>query len=112
MQIPTLNASRLMGNLESISVFGRIPTGGVDRVAYSEADRDARSWIQDLMRAAGLEPEIDVAGNIVGHRPGTETGLPPLMFGSHIDSVPSGGNYDGPLGSLAAIETVREKRRP
>ena len=106
VQVPTVNASRLMGNLESISVFGR-STGGVDRVAYSEADRDARSWIQDLMRAAGLEPETDVAGNIVGHRPGTETGLPPLMFGSHIDSVPSGGDYDGPLGSLAAIETVQ-----
>ena len=59
------------------------------------------------MRAAGLELETDVAGNIVGHRPGTETGLPPLMFGSHIDSVPSGGDYDGPLGSLAAIETVQ-----
>jgi len=106
VQVPTVNASRLMGNLESIAAFGRIPTGGVDRVAYSEADRDARRWIVDLMRAAGLEPDIDVAGNIVGHRPGTETGLPPLMFGSHIDSVPSGGDYDGPLGSLAAIETA------
>jgi N-carbamoyl-L-amino-acid hydrolase len=101
-----VNASRLMGNLESISVFGR-STGGADRVAYSQADRDARSWTMDLMRAAGLEPEIDVAGNILGHRPGTETGLPPLMFGSHIDSVPSGGDYDGPLGTLAAIETVQ-----
>ena len=60
-----------------------------------------------LMRAAGLEPRIDAAGNILARRPGRDNTLPPILFGSHIDSVPQGGNFDGDLGSLAALETVR-----
>ena len=61
----------------------------------------------DLMRAAGLEPRIDAAGNIFGRRAGQRRALKPILFGSHIDSVPSGGNFDGDLGSLSAIEVVR-----
>jgi N-carbamoyl-L-amino-acid hydrolase len=60
-----------------------------------------------LMRDAGLSVRIDPAGNILGRRDGRETGLPVILFGSHIDSVPDGGNYDGDVGSLAAIESVR-----
>ena len=59
------------------------------------------------MRAAGLEPRIDTAANIFATRAGTDATLKPILFGSHIDSVPSGGNFDGDLGSLAAIEAVR-----
>ena len=57
----------------------------------------------DLMRAAGLEPRVDPAGNIFGRRAGTDGALPPILFGSHIDSVPNGGNFDGDLGSLSAL---------
>ena len=57
----------------------------------------------DLMRAAGLDPRVDPAGNIFGRRAGTDASLPPILFGSHIDSVPNGGNFDGDLGSLAAL---------
>jgi N-carbamoyl-L-amino-acid hydrolase len=60
----------------------------------------------DLMRAAGLEPRIDPAGNIFARREGAEPALPPILFGSHIDSVPSGGNFDGDLGSLAALGVI------
>ena len=91
-------------------MFGR-PAGGtfadgVSRVAYSEADVAGRKYVMDLMRAAGLEPRVDPAGNIFGRRPGREPSLPPILFGSHIDSVPSGGNFDGDLGSLAALAVV------
>ncbi len=60
----------------------------------------------DLMRAAGLDPRVDPAGNIFGRRAGTDASLPPILFGSHIDSVPNGGNFDGDLGSLAAVSTL------
>ncbi len=88
-------------------MFGRPPGGtfadGVSRVAYSDADVAGRRYMIDLMRAAGLEPRVDSAGNIFGRRAGTDASLPPILFGSHIDSVPNGGNFDGDLGSLAAL---------
>jgi N-carbamoyl-L-amino-acid hydrolase len=88
----------------ALSRFGRNADGGIDRVAYSEADLEARAWVMAQMREAGLAVRIDTAGNIIGRREGRESGLPPLMTGSHIDSVPGGGNYDGQVGSMAAIE--------
>ena len=91
-------------------MFGRPEGGtfadGVSRVAYSDADVAGRQYVMDLMRAAGLEPRIDPAGNIFATRAGSEPSLPPILFGSHIDSVPNGGNFDGDLGSLAAISAV------
>jgi len=103
----------LRRRLEALSLFGR-PAGGafadgVSRVAYSDADVAGRRYVMDLMRAAGLDTRIDPAGNIFGRRPGTDPSLPPILFGSHIDSVPSGGNFDGDLGvmgSLGAIESL------
>jgi N-carbamoyl-L-amino-acid hydrolase len=79
----------------------------VSRVAYSEADRKGREYVTGLMRDAQLEVMVDVAGNLLGRRAGREARLPALAFGSHIDSVPKGGNYDGPVGSLGAIEVAR-----
>ena len=76
---------------------------GVSRVAFLDADVAGRRYVLDLMRAAGLEPRVDAAGNIFGRRAGTDGALPQILFGSHIDSVPSGGNFDGDLGSLAAL---------
>ncbi len=76
-------------------------------MAYSDADLDGRAYAMGLMRQAGLDVTIDFAGNILGRRPGTDLDLPPLMFGSHIDSVPHGGNYDGQVGSMAAIEIAQ-----
>lgn len=104
---PRVNGERLMGSLFALAEFGKNPEGGVSRVAYSEADLQGRAYVQELMRQAGLTIRVDVAGNIVGRRPGREAGLAPIMFGSHTDSVPKGGNYDGPVGSLAAIEVAR-----
>src|SRR5262249_41599786 len=99
-------------HLKELSRFGANPQGGVSRVAYSDADLQGRSYAISLMKEAGLEVHIDAAGNIVGTRAGSDPGLKPLLIGSHIDSVPMGGNYDGDVGSLSAIEvaqTLREK---
>ena len=109
-QAPSVDAAALRARIEALSMFGR-PAGGtftdgVSRVAYSDADVAGRQYVIGLMRAAGLEPRIDPAGNIFGRRAGTDTSLPPILFGSHIDSVPSGGNFDGDLGSLAAIGVI------
>jgi N-carbamoyl-L-amino-acid hydrolase len=104
---PTVDAAALRQRIEALSVFGRKAGGtfadGVSRVAYTDADVAGRGYVMDLMRAAGLTPRIDPAGNIFALRPGGDRSLKPILFGSHIDSVPSGGNFDGDLGSLAAL---------
>jgi N-carbamoyl-L-amino-acid hydrolase len=102
-----IDGPRLLKWLEELSQFGKTPEGGVNRVAYSAADAEARKYVIEIMREASLEPSVDYAGNIIGRRPGRQANLPPLSLGSHIDSVPHGGNYDGPLGSLGAIEVAQ-----
>jgi N-carbamoyl-L-amino-acid hydrolase len=107
-----INADRLNARLKELAAFGVNPQGGVSRVAYSDADRAGRGFAMQAMRAAGLEVRIDAAGNIFGRRGGSLAGAKPIVFGSHIDSVPDGGNYDGTVGSLGAIEiaqTLREQ---
>jgi N-carbamoyl-L-amino-acid hydrolase len=108
---PRVNGARLRQHLEALSVFGRPANGafadGVSRVAYSDADVAGRRYAMSLMETAGLKPRIDAAGNIVARRQGADASLPPVLFGSHIDSVPNGGNFDGDLGSLGAIEVVQ-----
>ncbi len=104
-----VNAERLWAHLEQLAAFGRGP-GGTSRVAYSEADRQGRAQVIAWMRAAGLDVEIDAAANIIGRRPGREPDRPPLVMGSHIDTVPNGGNYDGTVGSLSAIEVAQTLR--
>jgi N-carbamoyl-L-amino-acid hydrolase len=105
-----INAARLRKSLEDLSVFGR-PAGGlfadgVSRFAYSDADIAGRRFAMGLIAAAGATPRIDAAGNIRALRGGRQAGLKPIMIGSHIDSVPGGGNFDGALGSMAAIEVL------
>lgn len=108
---PRVNSARLRADLEQLSVFGR-PSGGtfadgVSRLGYSDADVEARRFVTGLMRDAGLQPRVDAAGNIFARRAGRDDALAPILFGSHIDSVPQGGNFDGDLGTLGAIEAVR-----
>lgn len=104
-----VNGTRLNANLQALAQFGKNPQGGVTRLAYSEADARGREYVMGLMRAAKLDVSIDAAGNIIGrrHAAGGETKAPPLVLGSHIDSVPDGGNYDGDVGSLGAIEVAQ-----
>lgn len=102
-----VNGQRLNTHLTELAQFGRPPEGGTNRVAYSDADVQARQYAMRLMRETGLEVNIDAAGNIVGRRAGSDPGLKPVMIGSHIDSVPEGGSYDGQVGSMAAIEVAQ-----
>ncbi|HVL66180.1 MAG TPA: Zn-dependent hydrolase [Vicinamibacterales bacterium] len=107
---PLVDGEVLRQRIEALSVFGRPEGGtfadGVSRVAYTDADVAGRAYVMGLMRAAGLTPRIDPAGNIFAVRAGSDTSLSPILFGSHIDSVPSGGNFDGDLGVLASIGAI------
>jgi N-carbamoyl-L-amino-acid hydrolase len=98
---------RMEQRILALGKFGTNEEGGVSRVAYSDADIAGRNYIKGLMRDAGLSVRVDTAGNIIGRREGSEEGLPPIMFGSHIDSVPGGGNYDGDVGVIGAIEVAQ-----
>jgi N-carbamoyl-L-amino-acid hydrolase len=102
-----VNGARIDAHLAALGEFGKNPQGGVTRLAYSEADLQGRKYAMGLMRDSKLEVSIDLVGNIVGRRAGTEAALPPLVIGSHIDSVPEGGNYDGDVGSMGAIEVAQ-----
>jgi len=101
------DADRMQRRITALGQFGSNPEGGVSRVAFSDADLAGRAYIMDLMREVGLSVRLDTAGNIIGRREGREGALPVIMFGSHIDSVPGGGNYDGDVGVIGAIEAIQ-----
>src|SRR5215207_7863272 len=102
-----VNGKRIMDHILALAEFGKNPQGGVSRVAYSDADKQGREYVLGLMRAAKLDVTIDAAGNLIGRRGGSASGLAPLLIGSHVDSVPEGGNYDGVVGSMGAIEVAQ-----
>src|SRR5215212_7849478 len=100
-----VNGKRIMDHILALAEFGKNPQGGVSRVAYSDADKQGREYVLGLMGDAKLEVSIDAAGNLIGRRAGSAN-LAPLLIGSHVDSVPEGGNYDGVGGSMGAIEVA------
>lgn len=102
-----VNSDRLAQSVESLAQIGQIPQGGVRRIAYSPEDIQARNLVQHWMIEAGMSVRIDTAGNIIGTYPGTFPQAPALATGSHIDTVPNGGRYDGAFGVLAGLEVVR-----
>ena len=103
---PTINAARLNRSLAELGRIGETPQGML-RLAYSPADVQGRAHVLNLMRRAGLETRIDPAGNIIGRKPGADPNRPAIALGSHTDTVPYGGKYDGALGVLGAIEAVQ-----
>jgi len=102
-----VNGQRIMDHILALAEFGKNQQGGVSRIAYGDADKQGREYVLGLMREAKLEVRIDAAGNLIGRRAGSGGSLAPLLIGSHIDSVPEGGNYDGVVGSLGAIEVAQ-----
>ena len=102
-----VNGQRVNQHLSELAQFGKTPEGGTQRVAYTDIDLQGREYAMKLMREAKLDVSIDAAGNIIGRRTGNDTALKPLMIGSHIDSVPAGGSYDGQVGSMGAIEVAQ-----
>ena len=101
-----INAGRLKDSLIRLSRFGPHPDGGAQRLAFSGDELAARAWITGEMESAGLLVRTDPAGNLFGRREGKEP-LPAILFGSHLDTVPRGGHYDGTLGVLGALEVLR-----
>ena len=100
-----VNGERLLADLRALAAIGGQPDGGVDRLAWSEADLAGRRWFAERMGEAGIEARVDAALNVFGHMPGA-TG-PWLLTGSHLDSVPNGGRLDGAYGAVAALEVLR-----
>jgi len=102
-----VNGKRIMDHIQALAEFGKNPQGGASRVAYSDADKQGREYVLGLLRDAKLEVAIDAAGNLIGRRAGIAGNLKPMLIGSHIDTVPEGGNYDGVVGSMGAIEVAQ-----
>ncbi len=98
---------RLRSDFLALCEIGRTPTGGVRRTAFSEAHIRARAWFHERANAAGLETRVDAAGNHSAVLPGASSSARTLLLGSHLDTVPNGGRYDGALGVLAALESLR-----
>ncbi|MBI4572003.1 MAG: Zn-dependent hydrolase [candidate division NC10 bacterium] len=96
--------ARLKRDLEELGAIGRTPEGGVSRPSWSDADMEARRWLLERIIAAGMQGRVDAAGNIFGR---WQSGSPVVLVGSHIDSVPNGGMFDGALGVLTALECLR-----
>lgn len=103
----SINSKRLKESIEKLAEIGQVADGGVTRIAFSKEDTAARNLVQNWMIEAGMNVRIDAAGNIIGCYEGKQQNFPALATGSHIDTVPNGGRYDGNLGVLAGIEIVR-----
>ena len=101
-----VNEDRILKRINELATIGRDDKGRGYRIAYSQGDLDGRAWMLGLMKNAGLDVSIDAGGNIIGKRKGKDSTLKPIAFGSHIDMVPDGGNYDGTLGSVCALEII------
>lgn len=104
---PYLDGEQLLADLETLGQIGATPEGGLDRMAYTPADQAGRQWVTAQMETVGLTVQTDAVGNSYGQYPGLEPNLPAIALGSHTDTVPNGGRYDGALGVLAALACIR-----
>ena len=107
MQTLTINADRLWESLMAMAQIGATPRGGVCRLALTDEDREGRDLFVRWACDAGCSVAVDQMGNIFVRRPGTDETLPPVMTGSHLDSQPTGGKFDGVYGVLAGLEVIR-----
>lgn len=102
-----VNAARLWSTLEMMAQIGGTPAGGVTRLALSDEDRIARNLLRDWAQEAGFNRDVDSMGNMLIRRAGKNPTLAPVITGSHVDSQPLGGNYDGIYGVMAGLELLR-----
>ncbi|NNG05946.1 MAG: Zn-dependent hydrolase [Inquilinus sp.] len=103
----TINAERLWETLMETARIGGTPKGGIKRLTLTDLDREVRDWFVAKCEAAGCSVGVDEMGNIYALRPGKDDSLPPIVCGSHLDTQPTGGKYDGVLGVLAGLEVIR-----
>jgi N-carbamoyl-L-amino-acid hydrolase len=100
-----VNGKRLLDRLSELATRGAREDGGCNRLAFTDADKEGRDLVTSWMRDLGMKVVIDAIGNGIAHRPGVDDG-PPVMIGSHIDTVRTGGRYDGNYGVLSGLEVV------
>jgi beta-ureidopropionase / N-carbamoyl-L-amino-acid hydrolase len=102
-----IDAERLWGTIMETGQIGGTEKGGVRRLTLTDLDRQVRDWFWNACEDAGCSVTIDEMGNMFARRPGRDNSLPPIMVGSHLDTQPSGGKFDGVLGVLSGLELVR-----
>ncbi len=102
-----LDKQRFIETMQEQAAIGGTENGGLHRLALSDSDKEVRDWFLNAMEDAGLETSVDEMGNMFGRRSGTGPSADPVLLGSHLDSQPYGGIYDGALGVIAALELVR-----
>ncbi|MGP7816953.1 Zn-dependent hydrolase [Niallia sp. 01092] len=102
-----INTARLKNNIEELGQFGKNDKGGLDRTTFTPSELEARDWLKKQLHALKLAVRVDQAANIWAKRVGEDEALPSIAFGSHIDTVPNGGKYDGALGVLIALEIMK-----
>ncbi|UNK17874.1 Zn-dependent hydrolase [Paenibacillus sp. N3/727] len=100
-----INIQRLSEHIEQLSLIGRTADGGINRFSYTDDEKRANELVAQYMKVAGLTVHYDAVGNLIGSQAGSED-LPVILLGSHIDTVPDGGRFDGSLGVLTAIEVI------
>jgi N-carbamoyl-L-amino-acid hydrolase len=104
--VPKVSRAHLLGNIEALAQIGAIEGGGCARLALTDEDKAGRDLVTGWMKELGLDVRVDAIGNVIGLRAGRER-LAPVMTGSHIDTVRTGGRYDGNYGVLAGLEVMR-----
>ncbi|MGI4977770.1 MAG: Zn-dependent hydrolase [Janthinobacterium lividum] len=102
-----IDGPRLWDSLAHMAEIGATPAGGVNRLTMTETDRAGRARFRALCEAAGLSVRADSMGNMFARRPGRDPSRAPVLFGSHLDSQPTGGRFDGALGVMAGLEVIR-----
>ena len=102
-----IDSARLWDTIHETAKFGATPKGGVRRLTLGPEDKQVRDWFRDACEAAGLTVQVDGLGSMFALRPGRDMSKPPIGLGSHLDTQPTGGRFDGVLGTLAALEVVR-----
>jgi beta-ureidopropionase / N-carbamoyl-L-amino-acid hydrolase len=107
MQNLQINARRLWDTIMETAQFGATAKGGIKRLALTDEDRQVREWFKVAAEAVGCTVTVDEVGNMFARRPGRIEGLAPLCMGSHLDTQPTGGKFDGVLGVLGALEAMR-----
>jgi allantoate deiminase len=102
-----INKERLWNRLQLLSEIGKTESNGVTRLSFTPEERAAKDLVTTFMKEAGLQVREDEVGNLIGRKEGVNTDAPVVLTGSHVDSVFNGGNFDGPLGVLAAVEALQ-----
>ncbi len=102
-----VNAERLWETIMETAQFGATPKGGIKRLTLTDLDKQVRDWFRAACEAAGCTVTIDDMGNMFARRPGRDNLLPPIAMGSHLDTQPTGGKFDGVIGVLSGLEVIR-----